>query len=646
MKLKLTEKQKLASDYIVENILRKPLVESPTGSGKTFILLGAALELIKKGYKVIISTPNNKLAHDGYTTALEYGDLESKDVGYLIGNSNYVDISKYQNCKNSQVLYEYITKESLERWEERFQGDEKYLLFDDFDEIVEYKDIAYSHLVKSLIVRDELDKENDFSQRELTYTNHFYLIHRATASKTDLSEFIVLFDEVHELPSVAEAVVQNRFSPFYLKHLLKNCLDEVQSIGNNFRGKATLEKDLTLGSKMVIELHNNVMKIPKQIGETASKETVVEMLPYLYKTDNEKMKSLTARVIKAAQKHDFKGKGRQVFQSAASELREMKEVFRSAKKMETGNNVSIFFSPSRGYPTFLTSSVSPAGVLKFKLWGKIKGGAGLSATLNTTSNYSDLSNKKFAYTRIGIDPSEAPEIKTYSRVFDKNKVLLVTKPIVVYKNNEDDDSEAILKWADEVARHVVATYKKRNSMVIAGSFAETEAIGLALEKLIPDTALTIAKSSMKTIIGIKNFIEKGGILVATRNYGTGISLNGKLLEMLYITKLPYPIATNKKWIDLKEKGESLYWLYYNNEMLTQLRQYFGRLQRTNEDSGEIHLLDARGIKDSPIKGNPNTRRMVDFFMSLYGVKKETQEEENVIKSSKMLNFNDEIDYFS
>jgi len=148
-------------------------------------------------------------------------------------------------------------------------------------------------------------------------------------------------------------------------------------------------------------------------------------------------------------------------------------------------------------------------------------------------------------------------------------------------------------------------------------------------------------------VGIRNFIKMGGILVATRNYGTGISLNGKLLEVLYIAKLPYPIVTSKKWLDLKEKGTALFWLYFNNEMFTQLRQYFGRLQRTSDDFGEIHLMDARGIKDSPVKGNANTRRMVEFFMSLYGV----QEIKNapgkvVLKKSQTIDTNDNTDHFA
>ena len=53
--MNLKRKQQEAADYIVENILKNPLIESPTGSGKTFILLAAAMKLVQLGHKVIIS---------------------------------------------------------------------------------------------------------------------------------------------------------------------------------------------------------------------------------------------------------------------------------------------------------------------------------------------------------------------------------------------------------------------------------------------------------------------------------------------------------------------------------------------------------------------------------------------------------------
>ena len=105
--------------------------------------------------------------------------------------------------------------------------------------------------------------------------------------------------------------------------------------------------------------------------------------------------------------------------------------------------------------------------------------------------------------------------------------------------------------------------------------------------------LVLAEQGRSVQNVIESFKKSGGILIATRNYATGINLKGEALERLFITKLPYPVYQTKKWILLKEKNPSYFWFEYNNEMVMTFRQAIGRLIRSPEDTGKIFLLDGK-----------------------------------------------------
>ena len=102
-------------------------------------------------------------------------------------------------------------------------------------------------------------------------------------------------------------------------------------------------------------------------------------------------------------------------------------------------------------------------------------------------------------------------------------------------------------------------------------------------------------SKLKLSSWLEEEIKKIVILIGIRNYTTGISLEGEHLERLFLLRLPYPVFTSKKWLDLKYRSgkDNAFWWLYTNEMIISLRQAMGRLQRTFEDKGVIHIMDSR-----------------------------------------------------
>ena len=92
---------------------------------------------------------------------------------------------------------------------------------------------------------------------------------------------------------------------------------------------------------------------------------------------------------------------------------------------------------------------------------------------------------------------------------------------------------------------------------------------------------------------MSKFKQQGGLLFAVRNYNTGLSLEGEMLENLYILKFPFVDFTTKKWQEIKENSAGMFYIKNEREMLIALMQTLGRVQRTKNDKGDIYILDGK-----------------------------------------------------
>ena len=151
----------------------------------------------------------------------------------------------------------------------------------------------------------------------------------------------------------------------------------------------------------------------------------------------------------------------------------------------------------------------------------------------------------------------------------------------------EEDEKRFEYFADEILRG----YDGKNTMVLVGGFDEVKLLAQKLESV--KDKLVLAEQGISVQNVIESFKKSGGILIATRNYATGINLKGNALERLFITKLPYPVHTTKKWAILKEKNIDRFWIEYTNDMVMNFRQAIGCLICSPEDTGTIFLLDGK-----------------------------------------------------
>lgn len=627
-----SEQQPISND-IYKNLEKCELFNVPTGRGKTFILLDVAKRVISENKKeVIISVPNNYLVREMAEVAKSYFGFSDKNCGIKIGIENYVDIERLKlfisiSEKDNSIKYfdlddakNYITKHKNTRD----------LFFEDFFKEVPLEDIALETVIRHNICRLR-QKEEDKPFKALTITNHYYLLSKSLYSNNfDIGDYTVLIDEVHEIADVAEQIMTDSFSFFEYKNIL-------QAIKKKIHGK----EDFHGKQKILKSLQNQVARAHRALKKQTKGNLVGQ---YVTKGEDVVSAKMLAKKILESEEHQYIGK------KVSSLSNEFEKYFNKTNNFtkavsswdKNTNNIlyGVYYSPSKGYPTLRTSSGNPLGKIHNLFWDKIKSFAGVSGS--TTCSFSPTIREVFyGYYRLGMaKENDKRRIHFYERLFPKEKIGIhfVEKDFYkdiqkesVYDENFNPDYSP---YYEKIISRIHDTHEGENTIVLCGGYKESEYLATLYEKKYGDTSVLYSNTLEKVYQTIENFKERGGILFATKNYGLGTSLKGKLLEKLYLLKFPYPDYTTKKWQEIRSRSNGLYIQTLEREMLITFMQNLGRIARTKDDEGDIHILDYNYPK---MKSQNKTR--VEKIAQQYGTiaekKKSSQRPKAVDIAKKM-----------
>jgi ATP-dependent DNA helicase DinG len=218
---------------------------------------------------------------------------------------------------------------------------------------------------------------------------------------------------------------------------------------------------------------------------------------------------------------------------------------------------------SRGIPTILTSGTLSAGG-DFTHMKRTLGLDKLGNRLNETSTPSPFNHRENALLYIS-------ENTPFPDQSDKSYIAAIA-----------DETEALIQASRGHAAVLFTSYK---------------AMDLVWERLkqrgLPFPLFRLDKGGVRELERFKK--SKGGVLFASGALWEGINIPGDALSMLIIVKLPFqvpdPIGEYERTLykDLSEYKSRV----VVPEMLIKLKQGFGRLIRSETDTGVVAILDSR-----------------------------------------------------
>jgi helicase c2 len=583
--MELRPEQKKFIDYAAKRIKEGNycVCEMPTAFGKSFSALMLAKKLIneKITQRVIIATSNNSLAKSIFLEAKAIKDMPDYVLG--IGKSNYLDLNKLALFMDSEIGSEILplNKEIVEATVKKLTIDFPDILIEDFLNELDIVDTNKREYISHNLALEKSNSES-FKEYSIQITNYAFLLYKFMFNEkyTESEDTVYIFDEIQELPNMAELTLNSSFSLYGYYLQLKTI---AKIICDNPSAPKTLIKLLSEEIEHTKTI-NEIMQNEKMAGKTLMSNELVaqKAIAVLNKLFNqEKSKTLMAKLNKFYKKDPFFQLG--IFLNK----------FDNAKSTLSSKDIYANFSQERGFISFHTYDMDIKLKLADRLWSKIDRFIGITATAFLGQDAHDLE----IYKRMGINLSD---IKLGDRVIrqQKSKVCFI-RPFLGILHPEqatysitdkafiEEDKKRFEYFADEILRG----YDGKNTMVLVGGFDEVKLLAQKLESVKDKLVLAEQGISIQNVI--ENFKKSGGILIATRNYATGINLKGDALERLFITKLPYPVYQTKKWAILKEKNDRFFWFEYTNEMVMTFRQAIGRLIRSPEDTGKIFLLDGK-----------------------------------------------------
>lgn len=210
-----------------------------------------------------------------------------------------------------------------------------------------------------------------------------------------------------------------------------------------------------------------------------------------------------------------------------------------------------------------------------------------SGTLSANDSFSLMKN------RLGIDNVSADRIAETSKKspfnYKENALIYIPEYIPFPNVKREGYINAVIS---EIDRLIKATYG--HSLILFTSYRLMEIVFNAMSKNNYDYPLFIMGRGR--IDALKDFrISGNGVLFASDVAGEGVDIAGDTLSNLIIVKLPFAVPDPiSKYEQSVMGGLDTYLKDINTpNMLIKLKQYVGRLIRSEMDTGIVSILDSR-----------------------------------------------------
>ncbi len=244
---------------------------------------------------------------------------------------------------------------------------------------------------------------------------------------------------------------------------------------------------------------------------------------------------------------------------------------------------------------FFSAPIKVADILEQKIYQYIDGLILTSATLSFNGNIDYLT------AQIGLKGSPGDEIQSLilPSPFSYQQRMRLYLPTFLLLPDDPRYGERI----SALLERVIST-TNRKGLALFTSYQLLKVVADNLQNRAPHISLFVQAggiSRAKLVAAFKE-ADQPAILLGTDSFWEGVDLPGHKLEVLFITRLPFPVPTEPITAALSERidaaNRNSFTDFFLPAATLKLRQGIGRLLRSHSDKGAVIITDQRVVTKS------------------------------------------------
>jgi ATP-dependent DNA helicase DinG len=587
------------------------VVEAGAGTGKTFAYLIPALMYLRehRGSRLVISTRTKQLQEQIFYKDLPFLAWRispSTYVSMLKGRNNYICLRRWQMMLGE--LLDGLDRDSLlplapiARWLAMTQtGDieENNAFLNDPNARTIWRDLCddpHHCIGKSCPLYDDcfsVAARRRARRADLVVVNHPLLLADQLSTQGFLGEYdAAIVDEAHALEEAARNAFTLSLSVHNVNHLLRSI---EHPLGKRTGGWlkslpfASTDKRISKARELALMLRGVNSRLFQAISQRLSdgRGRLADLSLFA-----QQMSEMISQLEQLARSIESLGHDAQESESGheanglVAETMEITNVLKALLSAPDENSVH-WYEFIGGEPHLHLSPLSVVPFLEESLYSRIKSLVLTSATLSQ--------GESFSYLEQSLGLSKAPQKVSYRFVSSPfcyhNEMKLLIPQFLPPVTQIDEYAHGLADCVSGIVRKV-----GQKTLVLFTSYKLLRQVRDLLSDRVTVLAQGIDGPRSKLIERFRHS-HKRAVLLGTDSFWEGVDLPGNTLEILIITRLPFPVPSDPVFAALadnmaKEGRDPFYNLSVPRAIL-KLRQGVGRLIRTTSDYGIVIITDQR-----------------------------------------------------